>query len=182
MTQLYGPEEEATCFVVAWNKLYRKDLFDGIRYPEGRVHEDEATTYRLFHAGKKLAFLDRALYGYYTGNAGSITAVVSRERLDWMTAHEERICFFADHGYENLLPAAYRKLCDACITFYFRCTEDVESSKTLQADLKKRLQKYQKDGAAFIRKLPRKTRTGYRLFRISPGVYQKLLSRIQEPG
>ena len=97
MTQLYGPEEEATCFVVAWNKLYRKDLFDGIRYPEGRVHEDEATTYRLFHAGKKLAFLDRALYGYYTGNTGSITAVFSRKRLDWMTAHEERICFFADH-------------------------------------------------------------------------------------
>ena len=26
MAQLYGPEEEATCFVVAWNKLYRKDI------------------------------------------------------------------------------------------------------------------------------------------------------------
>ena len=96
MEQLYGPEEKATCFVVAWNKLYRAELFKetGIRYPEGRIHEDEATTYRLFHEAKKLAFLDRALYGYYTENGGSITSVFSAKRLQWLTAHEERIAFF----------------------------------------------------------------------------------------
>ena len=106
------------CFVVAWNKLYRAELFKetGIRYPEGRIHEDEATTYRLFHEAKKLAFLDRALYGYYTENGGSITSVFSAKRLQWLTAHEERIAFFKKNGYEKLLPAAYRKLCDACIT------------------------------------------------------------------
>ena len=42
MEKLYGNEEEATWFVVAWNKLYRRDLFETIRYPEGRIHEDEA--------------------------------------------------------------------------------------------------------------------------------------------
>ena len=131
MEQLYGPEEKATCFVVAWNKLYRAELFKetGIRYPEGRIHEDEATTYRLFHEAKKLAFLDRALYGYYTENGGSITSVFSAKRLQWLTAHEERIAFFKKNGYEKLLPAAYRKLCDACITFYFRCTEQEKDAE-----------------------------------------------------
>lgn len=60
MEQLYGEEEEATYFVVAWNKLYKRELFSKIRYPQGRIHEDEATTYRLFYQSKKLAFTDRA--------------------------------------------------------------------------------------------------------------------------
>ena len=34
MEKLYGNEEEATWFVVAWNKLYRRDLFETIRYPD----------------------------------------------------------------------------------------------------------------------------------------------------
>ena len=182
MEQLYGPEEKATCFVVAWNKLYRAELFKetGIRYPEGRIHEDEATTYRLFHEAKKLAFLDRALYGYYTENGGSITSVFSAKRLQWLTAHEERIAFFKKNGYEKLLPAAYRKLCDACITFYFRCTEKVKDAEELKKELRKRLETYRADGAAWIAALPLKTRMGYELFSMSPGLYAKMLQKMQE--
>lgn len=182
MEQLYGPEEKATYFVVAWNKLYRAELFKetGIRYPEGRIHEDEATTYRLFHEAKKLAFLDRALYGYYTENGGSITSVFSAKRLQWLTAHEERIAFFKKNGYEKLLPAAYRKLCDACITFYFRCTEQVKDAEELKKELRKRLEAYRADGAAWIAALPLKTRMGYELFSMSPGLYAKMLQKMQE--
>ena len=182
MEQLYGPEEKATCFVVAWNKLYRAELFKetGIRYPEGRIHEDEATTYRLFHEAKKLAFLDRALYGYYTKNGGSITSVFSAKRLQWLTAHEERIAFFKKNGYEKLLPAAYRKLCDACITFYFRCTEQVKDAEELKKELRKRLETYRANGAAWIAALPLKTRMGYELFSMSPGLYAKMLQKMQE--
>ena len=182
MEQLYGPEEKATCFVVAWNKLYRAELFKetGIRYPEGRIHEDEATTYRLFHEAKKLAFLDRALYGYYTENGGSITSVFSAKRLQWLTAHEERIAFFKKNGYEKLLPAAYRKLCDACITFYFRCTEQVKDAEELKKELRTRLETYRANGAAWIAALPLKTRMGYELFSMSPGLYAKMLQKMQE--
>ena len=182
MEQLYGPEEKATCFVVAWNKLYRAELFKetGIRYPEGRIHEDEATTYRLFHEAKKLAFLDRVLYGYYTENGGSITSVFSAKRLQWLTAHEERIAFFKKNGYEKLLPAAYRKLCDACITFYFRCTEQVKDAEELKKELRKRLETYRANGAAWIAALPLKTRMGYELFSMSPGLYAKMLQKMQE--
>ena len=182
MEQLYGPEEKATCFVVAWNKLYWAELFKetGIRYPEGRIHEDEATTYRLFHEAKKLAFLDRELYGYYTENGGSITSVFSAKRLQWLTAHEERIAFFKKNGYEKLLPAAYRKLCDACITFYFRCTEQVKDAEELKKELRKRLETYRANGAAWIAALPLKTRMGYELFSMSPGLYAKMLQKMQE--
>lgn len=180
MEQLYGPEEEATYFVVAWNKLYRRDLFEEIRYPVGRIHEDEATTYQLFHKGKKLAFLDRALYGYYTENTGSITARFSRRRLQWLQAHEERIVFLKENGYEKLLPQAYRKLCDACITFYFRCTDDVEDAVQIRKELKERLKQYRSEGAQWIASLPFQTKAGYQLFHVSPSSYAKLLKKMQE--
>ncbi len=179
LEQLYGPEEEATCFVVAWNKLYKRELFAYIRYPKGRIHEDEATTYRLFHEAKKLVFTERALYGYYTENAGSITAVFSRKRLQWLTAQEERIVFFKENGYDRLLPAAYRKLCDACITFYLRCTKGVDEKAALQKDLMNSMKKYCVQGKSWIRKLPLRTRIGYRLFCMSPFLYAKVLKRIQ---
>lgn len=175
MAQLYGPEDEATCFVVAWNKLYRRDLFAHIRYPLGRIHEDEATTYRLFHEGESLAYTRRFLYGYYTDNSGSITSVFSRKRLQWLTAHEERIVFFMENGYDSLLPDAYRKLCDACITFYNRCTDQVEEKEALRKELKKCLRSYCQKGAVWIRRLPLRTRIGYRLFRLSPVLYGRLL-------
>lgn len=179
MEQLYGPEEEATYFVVAWNKLYRRELFSEIMYPVGRIHEDEATTYRLFHEGKKLVFLDRTLYGYYVGNTGSITSVFSAKRLQWLSAQEERIGFFREKGYEKLLPKAYRKLCDACINFYFRCTKDVESADQIRKELKERLKTYEAEGGRWIRLLPARTRIGYRIFRISPLIYRKILNRME---
>lgn len=179
MEQLYGPEEEATRFVVAWNKLYRRELFEKIRYPLGRIHEDEATTYRLFHEGKKLAYTDRALYGYYTDHAGSITSVFSRKRLQWLTAHEERIVFFRENGYERLLPRAYRKLCDACITFYLRCSKQDGEGRKLREELMKDLKRYLREGEDWIRTLPGQTRAGYRLFTVSPALYAIVLKRMR---
>lgn len=182
MEQLYGLEEEATQFVVAWNKLYRTELFQqtGIRYPQGRIHEDEATTYRLFHEAKKLAFSERTLYGYYVENTGSITSVFSAKRLHWLTAQEERIDFFKHHGYEALLPSAYKKLCDACITFYFRCGKELEDAEMIRRELRKRLSGYRQEGAEWIRTLPWKTKIGYQLFSACPTWYRALLRRMQE--
>ncbi len=180
MGQLYGPEERATEFVVAWNKLYKRELFWEIRYPQGRIHEDEATTWKLFFQSGQLAFLDRALYGYFTENTGSITARFSEKRLQWLTAQEERIEFFGEHGYEELLPCAWRKLCDGCITFYFRCTDDVEDAQKLRKKLRSKLKEYQTRGAASIRELPWRTRIGYRIFDVSPALYRRLLNRMQE--
>ena len=45
--------------VLAWNKLYKKSLFfdHDIFYPEGEVHEDNLTTYKLYSKAKKVTFV-----------------------------------------------------------------------------------------------------------------------------
>lgn len=62
--------------VVAWNKLYRRNLFfncQQIRYPVGRLHEDEFTSYKLFHAANRIVWLPDELYAYVQRD-GSIMA------------------------------------------------------------------------------------------------------------
>ena len=68
----------------AWNKLYKKELFSSIRYPEGQIYEDIATTHKLINASKKIYYLKYPLY-HYRLRKGS----VSRE----FTVDNKRKCF-----------------------------------------------------------------------------------------
>ena len=54
-----------------WAKIYRRELFDQIRYPEGRDFVDVIVTYRLFHAAKRIVMIPDVLYNYRV-RSGSI--------------------------------------------------------------------------------------------------------------
>lgn len=49
----------------AWNKMYKRDLFDDIQFPIGRKMEDLGTTYKLLLKAKKIAYSTEKLYFYY---------------------------------------------------------------------------------------------------------------------
>ena len=49
----------------AWNKLYKRELFRDVRYPLGRMMEDQGTTYRIFQQCGKVAYRPVPLYYYY---------------------------------------------------------------------------------------------------------------------
>lgn len=80
--------------IVAWGKLYRKALFREIRYPTGKIHEDEYTTYKLLFACENIAAIPAPLYGYYVNQTGITKGSWSPKRLDVQGAFEERIAYF----------------------------------------------------------------------------------------
>lgn len=47
-----------------WNKLFKKKLFNNIIFPDGKVYEDIATTYRLLDKAKKIVFSTAQIYFY----------------------------------------------------------------------------------------------------------------------
>ncbi len=53
-------------------KMYKTSLFEGIRYPKGKLYEDIATTYKLFMKTDKLVYQNYSLYDYLC-RTGSIT-------------------------------------------------------------------------------------------------------------
>lgn len=80
--------------VVSWSKLYHRRLFQDVRFPLGRIHEDEATTHILLYKSNCIAVTNQDLY-YYRKVAGSIMgAPYSLKRLDYFKALDERLDFF----------------------------------------------------------------------------------------
>ena len=55
-----------------WNKLYRRELFEGIRYPQGKNFEDIATTLLLFEKATRVVREEKPVY-YYVRRNDSIT-------------------------------------------------------------------------------------------------------------
>ena len=66
------------CF--AWNKIFRRHLFDGVRFPKGRIFEDVYTLPQLLHRAKKVRTTSRGFY-HYTDNSQGITATAGGEGL-----------------------------------------------------------------------------------------------------
>ncbi len=90
-------QRNETIGTAVWRRLYRKELFRGLRFPVGRSHEDEFVTYRLLYMAGQVAWLEEPLYYYYT-RPGSImnSAMTVKKLVDLVDALEERIRFFED--------------------------------------------------------------------------------------
>ena len=76
-----------------WNKLYKKSLFNSIRFPINKVYEDIGTTYKLLYKSKKVCVLDCKLYAYLC-NKESITYSKNIQSIyDRIEMSEERYKF-----------------------------------------------------------------------------------------
>lgn len=85
---LYRGQTEVAPFS-ACRKLYKKSLFDEIRFPVGMVNEDIATNYRLLSKSNRLAHVDYFGY-YYFQNSQSLTHGPLKKRdFDLLTVSKE---------------------------------------------------------------------------------------------
>lgn len=97
---------------VAWNKLYLRDVIGDVRYPVGRLHEDEFTTYRFDWNAEKLVFVDVSKYNYDCSRENSITGQAFRDgHLDVCFAFHERIDFLRARGVKQLEKKALDGYC-----------------------------------------------------------------------
>lgn len=82
-----------------WNKLFKKTLFEGIFFPEGRLYEDIATTYKLLFKANKVVVSPFVGYNYFQNDNGICLSVpMDMERyfakkFDYALAYNERYIF-----------------------------------------------------------------------------------------
>lgn len=90
---------QAPC-VVAWNKLYHRSLFEDIRFPEGKVNEDEFVIYDLMKQVDNISFVQELLYFYVqrtTSIMGSKNPVKMLDGIEALLKRNEQ--FYEDGSY-----------------------------------------------------------------------------------
>jgi len=121
-------------FVTAWGKLYKTNLFQVIRYPVGKIHEDAYTTYKLYASATKIAYINQSLYCYFLRPTGIMGRGFSLKSLDIIPALQERLQFFKNLGYEDLYNLELFHLLRTTLNLYRKCIRtDSEHSRTLRA-------------------------------------------------
>lgn len=92
----------------AWGKLYRKDFFNGVRYPIGKLMEDAFTTHQLVFRAKKVAAREVPLYNYFTGSQSIMRSDWSIRKLDAVDAFLSQRDFFQKNGYRRAKSLAWQ--------------------------------------------------------------------------
>jgi glycosyltransferase involved in cell wall biosynthesis len=123
---------------VCWN-LYQIDLFKSLRFPFGKIHEDEYLSYKLFFSAKRIVYTPNKIYNYFTRRGSVTTSPFSLNRLDVLQALEERIIFLKNLSEFQLM--------NESLYFYFhnlcahlrKVRKGFPNEKLIINDLKKKI-------------------------------------------
>lgn len=85
----------------AWNKLYKKELFDGIEYPIKMAYEDVGTTYKLFEKAKKIIWYDIPKYNYIRRGTSIVSKNTYKNLKDFIDLSYQRYNYFENSIYSN---------------------------------------------------------------------------------
>lgn len=77
----------------AWGKVYKRKLFEEIRYPVGRLYEDLGTTYKLISKSKKIVWGMSEKYFYLQRDNSIMTRKFSINNMDRILMSEELLEF-----------------------------------------------------------------------------------------
>lgn len=140
--RLYQPEEfycrNSLHSVVVWGKLYHRDCFKELRFPEIRACEDAFVAYRTLFQFDTFPVVEMPLYIYFLSPQSTMRSVWKPKRLLALKAREEQMEYFKEHHYEK----AYK----CCIKQYIQTIagelkELGKSDKELQKQYVKSLRK-----------------------------------------
>lgn len=156
-------------YLVAWNKLYRRDVFQTLRYPVGMQNEDTYLAAELFDTVQTVICVSKPMY-FYRQRADSImhTAVTTRN-LDRMWAFEHCFAYFEARGLEALMPDAEKKMFAKLTGVYYRLPKEERQSDAVRQAKKAQwnaAMRLMKQGKLSARALARTL-----LFQALPGVY-----------
>lgn len=77
--------------VSACTKMYEKSLFSDIRFPLGKLCEDNGTTYKLILKCENIIYGNKSNYHYYKRNNSIMTSKFTKHRLDIIDLTDEMV-------------------------------------------------------------------------------------------
>ena len=128
----------------AWNRLCKREMLEGLRFPLGRVNDDESFILRVYERMEKIVFLDCETY-FYRKRANSITtSAFSVKMVDCVYNSRENLEFVTKKAPE-LISAAEYKYCKTLLWCYvnlFKLRD--QQAKTIRRQLHKEIREHRK--------------------------------------
>lgn len=127
-------------YVVTVNKLYRKDIFNELRFPAGKQHEDEFIIHRVIAQCNKISYVEDGLYYYRQREESIITRKFDARRLDFGYALIDRYYFTKNNNYNQWKTATAKALLYVLLERWSLCAKtDKEIEKVYNGLRKKSL-------------------------------------------
>ena len=114
-------EQAANYYCTSTVKVFKKELFDGITYPVGKINEDEARIHEIIYKCKKIVTLKKRYYNYIKHSVSITGAQFSVKNLDREDAFIGRINFFNEKGLHDYANRTALLMLDCAIVTFTRC-------------------------------------------------------------
>ena len=121
-------------------RLFRKSLFEDIRFPIGKWHEDRFTSYRLLFQFQSVSVVNAPIYYYFENNDGITHSSWNPRKMDLLEAAENQLEFFKETDNDEM----YRYILEdyiKIITRNMRDTKNKSEFKLYYKILRKKLKK-----------------------------------------
>lgn len=94
----------------AWGKIYAAQLFETIRFPEGRIYEEYATSWKLIFSVNRIAVVSDVVYYYFINEEGIVHSKWNPNKMDIFGALYEKREFFHNNGHYEAEKRAQHKI------------------------------------------------------------------------
>lgn len=118
-------------FLTSWGILFKRELFQEVQFPFGRVCEDIGTNYKLFMQVEKVTYINKVLYWYRVGKEGLSNSYSPKMMRDDCDFRLERIAVLALKGYD------VSKYLDQ-MKFYLKYRHDIAIQRELKENVETR--------------------------------------------
>ena len=86
-------------YITSWGILFKKELFNNVKFPKGKVIEDSWTNYKLFFKSKKITYIHKEIY-YHREGIPSVGSSVNEKLLtDVLECLLERLAIYTIKGW-----------------------------------------------------------------------------------
>ncbi len=103
--------------IVKVNKIYKKQVFENIRFSEVRIYEEWGTMYKLYYNTKKNLKMHKVQYVYVQRKTSTVNRPFSKERLLMLDGIEYCISLAKELKLIDLVLDCYRKYFETIVRF-----------------------------------------------------------------
>lgn len=105
-------------YTVLWNKIYSKKLFNDIRFPKFRAHEDAFIMHRILGQCRRAVHVGKCLYVQFIREGSTEQSAFSDKKLKLLDCADDLADYYKNNFPDLYYLVAYKKVNDIAVLMY----------------------------------------------------------------